>query len=53
MHHVRFSRERVIGCPMCVHIAREAMLMSLQDLSVDRIREEIRVDSDGNLDVLR
>jgi len=29
------------SCPMCVHIAREAMLMSLQGLSVDRIRDEI------------
>ena len=29
------------SCPMCVHIAREAMLMSLQGLSVDRIRGEI------------
>ena len=29
------------SCPMCVHIAREAMLMSSQGMSVQRIREEI------------
>ena len=29
------------SCPMCVHIAREAMLMSLQGLAVDRLRDEI------------
>ena len=28
-------------CPMCVHIAREGMLMSLQGMSVQRIRQEI------------
>lgn len=29
------------SCEMCVHIAREAMLMSSQGTSVERIREEI------------
>ena len=29
------------SCPMCVHIAREAMLMSSQGMPVPRIREEI------------
>jgi hypothetical protein len=29
------------SCPMCVHIAREVMLMSARGLSVGRIREEI------------
>ena len=29
------------SCPMCVHIAREAMLMSSQGMSVQRVREEI------------
>ena len=29
------------SCPMCVHIAREVMLMSKQGLSVDQIRKEI------------
>lgn len=29
------------SCEMCVHIAREAMLMSSQGISVQRIREEI------------
>ena len=29
------------GCPMCVHIARETMLMSSQGMSVQRIRQEI------------
>ena len=35
--------DHAFSCPMCVHIAREAMLMSLQGLSVDRIRDEIDV----------
>ena len=29
------------SCPMCLHIAREAMLMSSQGVSLQRIREEI------------
>lgn len=29
------------NCPMCVHIAREAMLMSSQGMSLQRTREEI------------
>ena len=29
------------SCPMCVHIAREVMLLSEQGLSLDRIRQEI------------
>lgn len=29
------------SCPMCVHIARETMLMSSQGMSVERVRQEI------------
>lgn len=29
------------SCPMCVHIAREVMLMSSQGMSLQRIRDEI------------
>src|SRR5574338_777969 len=34
-------------CPMCVHIAREVMLMSLQRMSLQQIRQEIEKQYGG------